>query len=178
MGKKRLQAYIDLGSSATKGLYWTGAEFQWLWMQPQFTTLSSASISRLRSEIEASSPEASAWAKVGEMQYAVGGLAQVHGGSSRLTFPKRDKAAYKLVAAIGVMAERLSLGSEFELDLGVVLPIDEYWTDRKVLKELTSWFKARKLIDRVTWSNVLVADFQYYLPSGMSQIDAIRYCDV
>lgn len=135
MNKQRIQAYLDLGSSATKGVYWSGGKFQWLWMLPQFASLSPNGVSRLNNELGATEPEARAWVKVGSLAYAVGSLARASRGNSGIALPKKERAVYKILAAIGVMAERLKLVSEFELDLGVVLPLDEFWTDRKELKE-------------------------------------------
>ncbi|HEY9693731.1 MAG TPA: ParM/StbA family protein [Oculatellaceae cyanobacterium] len=138
MNRVRLQAYLDLGSSATKGVYWAGEKFQWLWMMPQYSMLSPTALSRLSAELGSESPESAAWIKVGNCGYAIGSLAKANGGDSAMRLPKKERAVYKILAAIGVIAERLNLSSEFELDLGVVLPIEEFWADCKELRRVVA----------------------------------------
>lgn len=133
MVRKRIQAYLDLGSSATKGVYWSGGKFHWLWMLPQCNLMSSMQIQRLRSDLEEAKPESSAFVQLGEKVYSVGALARAFSGDSGIVLPKKERAVYKVLAAIGVMALHEGVGEEFELDLGVVLPLAEYWQDREKL---------------------------------------------
>ena len=86
-------------------------------------------------------PEDSAYVMLGNSAYAIGALAIAQKGDSGLALPKRDRAVYKILATLGVIAEKIQNGDasddsncEFTAQIGLLLPLEEYWQDRKELK--------------------------------------------
>ncbi|MGP1385376.1 MAG: ParM/StbA family protein [Thainema sp.] len=134
-----IQTYIDLGSSATKCLYWCGQPYL-LHLEPQVARLNPARLDRLMlGGLTSQDPEDSAYILLGNSAYAVGALAIAQKGDSGLALPKRDRAVYKILATLGVIAEKTlpdsgGSGCEFTAQLGLLLPLEEYWQDRKELK--------------------------------------------
>ena len=136
-----IQTYIDMGSSATKCLYWQGQPYL-LHLDPQVARLNPARLDRLMlGGLTSQEPEDSAYVMVGNSAYAIGALAIAQKGDSGLALPKRDRAVYKILATLGVIAEKTlaaqdsdSSGCEFTAQLGLLLPLEEYWQDRKELK--------------------------------------------
>jgi len=137
-----IQTYIDMGSSATKCLYWQGQP-RLLHLDPQVARLNPTRIDRLRlGGLTTQEPEDSAYVMVGHSAYAIGTLAMAQKGDSGLALPKRDRAVYKILATLGVIAEKTlatqevapSASGEFTAQLGLLLPLEEYWQDRQELK--------------------------------------------
>ncbi|MEA5452583.1 ParM/StbA family protein [Leptolyngbya sp. CCNP1308] len=136
-----IQTYIDMGSSATKCLYWQGQPYL-LHLAPQVARLNPARLDRLMlGGLTSQEPEDSAYVMVGNSAYAIGALAIAQKGDSGLALPKRDRAVYKILATLGVIAEKTlaaqdsdSTGCKFTAQLGLLLPLEEYWQDRKELK--------------------------------------------
>ena len=127
--------FLDLGASLTKGIFTDQRD------QEQLLRLGSAVSGPLTlGQIEhyeklnphARSEEA-AWLKQGQERRAVGNLAQNFGADTGLKERKEQRAVTKILAAIGVMAERLDLlhpkgfqSLPLSLRLGVALPLDEF----------------------------------------------------
>jgi hypothetical protein len=47
-----------------------------------------------------------------------------------LALPKRDRALYKILATLGVIAEKTGQtqdSSQFSAQVGLLLPLEEYW---------------------------------------------------
>ena len=136
-----IQTYIDMGSSATKCFYWHGQPHL-LHLAPQVARLNPARLDRLMlGGLTSQDPEDSAYVTVGSSAYAIGTLAIAQKGDSGLALPKRDRAVYKILATLGIIAEKTAghqLASqtswEFATHLGLLLPLEEYWQDRKELK--------------------------------------------
>jgi hypothetical protein len=136
-----IQTYIDMGSSATKCFYWHGQPHL-LHLAPQVARLNPARLDRLMlGGLTSQDPEDSAYVTVGSSAYAIGTLAIAQKGDSGLALPKRDRAVYKILATLGIIAEKTAghqLASqtswEFGTHLGLLLPLEEYWQDRKELK--------------------------------------------
>ncbi len=135
-----IQTYIDMGSSATKCLYWQSQPYL-LHLDPQVARLNPARLDRLMlGGLTSQEPEDSAYVMVGNSAYAIGALAIAQKGDSGLALPKRDRAIYKILATLGVIAEKTlaaqdsGSGCEFTAQLGLLLPLEEYWQDRKELK--------------------------------------------
>ena len=135
-----IQTYIDMGSSATKCLYWHGQPAL-LHLDPQVARLNPTRLDRLMlGGLTSQEPEDSAYVMVGTSAYAIGTLAIAQKGDSGLALPKRDRAIYKILATLGVIAEKTrptdtdDSGCEFSVQMGLLLPLEEYWQDRKELK--------------------------------------------
>ena len=136
-----IQTYIDMGSSATKCLYWQGQPYL-LHLNPQVARLNPSRLDRLMlGGLTSQEPEDSAYVMVGHSAYAIGALAIAQKGDSGLALPKRDRAVYKILATLGAIAEKTlaakdsdSSHCEFTAQLGLLLPLEEYWKDRKELK--------------------------------------------
>ncbi|MEO0405933.1 MAG: ParM/StbA family protein [Cyanobacteria bacterium P01_A01_bin.135] len=130
-----------MGSSATKCLYWHGQPAL-LHLDPQVARLNPARLDRLMlGGLTSQEPEDSAYVTVGNSAYAIGALAIAQKGDSGLALPKRDRAVYKILATLGVIAEKTrkvpasgDTGCEFTAQIGLLLPLEEYWQDRKELK--------------------------------------------
>ena len=137
----KIQTYIDMGSSATKGFYWHRKP-ELLHLAPQVARLNPSRLDRLTlGGLTSQEPEDSAYITVGNGTYAVGALAIAQKGDSGLALPKRDRAVYKILATLGAIAEKTltaqdsnDSGREFTAQLGLLLPLEEYWQDRKDLK--------------------------------------------
>ena len=131
--------YIDMGSSATKCFYWHGKPAL-LRLAPQVARLNPRRLDRLTlSGLASQDPEDSAYVTVGNSAYAVGALAIAQKGDSGLALPKRDRAVYKILAALGAISAKTLDNNDarelsFEAQLGLLLPLEEYWQDRKELK--------------------------------------------
>ncbi|MEO0488766.1 MAG: ParM/StbA family protein [Cyanobacteria bacterium J06659_2] len=136
-----IQTYIDMGSSATKCLYWH-RQPSLLHLDPQVARLNPSRLDRLvLGGLTSQEPEDSAYVMVGNSAYAIGALAIAQKGDSGLALPKRDRAVYKILATLGVIAEKTcngdepeELSCEFAAQIGLLLPLEEYWQDRKELK--------------------------------------------
>ena len=136
-----IQTYIDMGSSATKCLYWHGRP-SLLHLDPQVARLNPTRLDRLMlGGLTSQESEDSAYVMVGNSAYAIGALAIAQKGDSGLALPKRDRAVYKILATLGVIAEKThseaastEAGYEFQAQIGLLLPLEEYWQDRKELK--------------------------------------------
>jgi hypothetical protein len=136
-----IQTYIDMGSSATKCLYWQGQPHL-LHLDPQVARLNPTRLDRLMlGGLTSQEPEDSAYVMVGHSAYAIGALAMAQKGDSGLALPKRDRAVYKILATLGVIAEKTLVAQktnpsagEFTAQLGLLLPLEEYWQDRQELK--------------------------------------------
>ena len=137
----KIQTYIDMGSSATKCFYWHHKP-ELLHLAPQVARLNPSRLDRLTlGGLTSQEPEDSAYIMVGNGTYAVGALAIAQKGDSGLALPKRDRAVYKILATLGVIADKTlskqdseNSGCEFDVHLGCLLPLEEYWHDRKDLK--------------------------------------------
>ncbi len=137
----KIQTYIDMGSSATKCFYWHRKP-ELLHLAPQVARLNPARLDRLTlGGLTSQEPEDSAYITVGNGTYAVGALAIAQKGDSGLALPKRDRAVYKILATLGVIADKKlskqdseNFGRKFDVHLGLLLPLEEYWQDRKELK--------------------------------------------
>jgi hypothetical protein len=101
-----IQTYIDMGSSATKCFYWHGQPHL-LHLAPQVARLNPARLDRLMlGGLTSQDPEDSAYVTVGSSAYAIGALAIAQKGDSGLALPKRDRAVYKILATLGIIAEK------------------------------------------------------------------------
>jgi hypothetical protein len=82
-----------------------------------------------------------AFVGVADRYYAVGALARRFGAFQRFKPLKVESAAYKVLAATSLLADRFDLGQSFDLSLGCLLPPSEL-ADEELLKGRLSEFLA------------------------------------
>lgn len=130
----KLIAFVDLGGSATKVVYLDEMRARPLIMPPEVVPilnpgrLERTSIGGLSQVIEDH-----CLVGIKGSYFGVGALARRERGSVALALPKVDRAGLKVLAAIGTIALKLSSPPK-RVSLGVFLPLEEYWSDREVLK--------------------------------------------
>ena len=125
---KKVVVCFDVGSSLNKILYQVeGSDVQYMVMEPEHLALPPESSASLPVDSGMGRPEDNAWIqfKKGEKCHVVGRVADDFKASVNLKTLKWEIATPKILGAIGAIAEREGLGSEFRLDLGVLLPFGE-----------------------------------------------------
>lgn len=127
---------IDIGGSGTKVVYWLNGKVRCLWMEPQVATINPNRISRFK--LGQGAPEDSVYLRIGKEYSAVGALGRIQEGDAGLKLPKRERAVEKILAALGVIWERIGITSHaMEVELMLLLPLNEYWKDtQELLREL------------------------------------------
>ncbi len=146
---------FDPSSSLSKAFYTTGGYSpEWLMMEPDVVEVSPEAIAQYE-ENRIGSPKStdSAYISVNDKTYAVGFLAKTRFyAQSKLEVLKFEAAVYKVLALVGVIAQEKKLGTQFSLNLGMLLPYSEY-PDRtrfqEILKKALADFKFRKFAYRV-----------------------------
>ncbi|EAZ87968.1 hypothetical protein CY0110_04967, partial [Crocosphaera chwakensis CCY0110] len=125
---KKVIVCFDVGSSLNKILYQVeGQNVQYMVMEPLHLALPPESVASLPNDSGMGRPEDNAWIrfKKGEQCHAVGRVASDFKAFVNFKTLKWEIATPKILGAIGAIAEREGLGSEFRLDLGVLLPWGE-----------------------------------------------------
>lgn len=127
----------DLGTSASKFFYRvTPAQITPFWMGAEVAEgLSEAILPNLN---VGGRPQDSAWLQVGDAVVLVGEVAKTCLDSNSLAANKADKAAYKLAAALGVIAEVEHLPSQYEATIWVPLPLTEIRTRDEIATKLSA----------------------------------------
>jgi hypothetical protein len=125
----------DLGTSASKFFYrlalgqtmpfWMGAEVA--------EGLTTAVLPNLNT---GGRPQDSAWLQLADEVVLVGDVAKTFLDANSLAANKADKAAYKLAAALGVVAEMEQLPSHYEAVVWVPLPLTEIRTRDQIAAKL------------------------------------------
>lgn len=129
---------LDLGGSMTKIFFGDLSGGCWLLcMEPEVMEVpESAIVSYKRTKLGNAQPKDSAYVGVGDDYYAVGYLAQTQFfGNAGLSEPKYERALPKTLAAVWVASRQLTLGNQFNVAIGVLLPPGEY-EDRERLEAL------------------------------------------
>ncbi len=139
---------FDPGSSLTKCVYLclTQAAPATLLMPPETIEVSESLLrTQLHSTLElgadSDSPVLSAWVKLKPSHnqvYAVGALARRFTQQLRLDKLKYESSLYKVLAAVGVIAQTHSLPGAFSLALSMVLPFGEYRNAQRLERQLKS----------------------------------------
>lgn len=130
---------FDPGTSLTKMLYLIVSSIPYkpemFCMEPELINISKESINLYESNrINSPSPENEAWLEYDQQYYAVGFLAQKYFEARvNLSELKYENAIPKVLAAVGAIAVREGLGTNFELSLAMLLPYGE-WEDRERLE--------------------------------------------
>lgn len=138
---KKIIVCFDVGSSLNKILYQVeGQNVQYMVMEPLHLALPPESEASLPSDSGMGRPEDNAWIrfKKGEQCHAVGRVASDFKAFVNFKTLKWEIATPKILGAIGAIAEREGLGSEFRLDLGVLLPWGEITSKEQLESELKS----------------------------------------
>ncbi len=138
---KKVIVCFDVGSSLNKILYQVEADdVQYMVMEPEHLALPPESAASLPVDSGMGRPEDNAWIrfKKGETCHAVGRSALDFKASVNFKTLKWEIATPKILGAIGAIAEREELGSEFRLDLGVLLPWGEISSTEQLESELKS----------------------------------------
>lgn len=133
MGDGKLQTNLvcvfDGGTSIAKILFRVGGgEVQWMIMEPEHIALPAASAANLPNDSGMGKPEDNAWVrlnKTGEC-HAIGLVARNYKAIVSIKNLKCQSLVFKILAAIGAIAERSNLPDELELELGIMLPFGEY----------------------------------------------------
>lgn len=120
---------LDPGSSLTKIFYAVKSnQAELLLMEPEVIQVSPESIEAYESsKVGNPSPENCAWIECNGKYSVVGFLARTQFlADPGLDELKYERAIYKVLAAVGAIAEREALPSQFSLRLGLLLPWGEY----------------------------------------------------
>ena len=134
---------IDTGNSGTKIVY-SFPETNKVHSLFMSSALAEVSSERMENQLKRSNwigfsqLEQQAWLKNGNELVAVGGLAEKFSPTDRRHEPKYENALYKVLAAIGVIVEthQLSKRKQFKVQLGLLLPWNEYRDQERLVDEL------------------------------------------
>jgi hypothetical protein len=127
----------DIGTSASKLFYRvsTGQTVP-LWMGAEVAQgLTTDAIPSVGSREH---PQSGAWLQVGDEVILVGESAKAFLDANSLTANKSEKAAYKLLAMLGVIAERENIPSAYEATIWVPLPLTEIRTREAIATKLNA----------------------------------------
>lgn len=127
----------DLGTSASKFFYrLTPGQTMPFWMGAEVAEgLPLAILPNLNI---GGRPQDSAWLQLGDQVILVGEVAKTFLDANSLAANKAEKAAYKLAAALGVIAETEKLPSQYEAVVWIPLPLTEIRTRDEIAARLTS----------------------------------------
>ncbi|MBF2047256.1 MAG: hypothetical protein IGS54_07815 [Elainella sp. C42_A2020_010] len=125
----------DLGTSASKFFYrLTLGQTMPFWMGAEVAEgLTPAILPNLNI---GGRPQDSAWLQIGDEVILVGEVAKTFLDANSLAANKAEKAAYKLAAALGVIAEHEKLPSQHEAIVWVPLPLTEIRTRDEIAAKL------------------------------------------
>jgi hypothetical protein len=125
----------DLGTSASKFFYrLTSGQIMPFWMGAEVAEGLTPAI--LPSLNTGGRPQDSAWLQIGDEVILVGEVAKTFLDANSLAANKAEKAAYKLAAALGVIAENEKLPSQYEAVVWVPLPLTEIRTRDEIAARL------------------------------------------
>jgi hypothetical protein len=91
-------------------------------LKPNITECTAGEISR-RCKLSIDSPD-NLWVSYDGRYFALGGLAESISSVDKIRCPKFEKAAVNIMAIAGLVGKKLGC-TEFDLDLGILLPFDE-----------------------------------------------------
>lgn len=133
---------LDPGSSLTKIIYQiiidgSSSELKILSMEPELMQVTSRRIEDYEAvRWTSTDPAYEAWVETSGEYYAIGFLAKQFCGNAGWNELKYERAAIKLLAAIGVIAFREGLPDKFDLALTGLLPYKEYKDAHKFESEV------------------------------------------
>lgn len=127
--RDRLIVVIDPGTSLSKILYVINdGTVKWMTMGAEALTLPAASASSLPIDNGMGRSEDNTWvrlSKEGEC-HLLGFVASNYRANTSIKKLKHESLLFKILGTIGAIAQREKLGSSFDLELGVLLPFNEY----------------------------------------------------
>lgn len=141
-----IKLVIDPGTSLLKILYVINDKpVKWLTMLPEYYTLPSESAEYLSINNGMGLPEDNAWVRLPESDecHLVGYVAKDYKATVSIHQLKKESLIYKVLAVVGAIASREKLPKSFKLELGILLPLNEYrlevnWKNK--IKEALSCF--------------------------------------
>lgn len=122
--RQRLTLACDAGASLFKAIGGCDDELLPLVMPPEILKRQSEGLDRYRCQIGSDLLDR-AFVGLGGNYFAVGSLAQELGAMPTFKPLKSETIVYKILAMVSIMAQRLNLGTSFELDLACLLPAGE-----------------------------------------------------
>jgi hypothetical protein len=127
--KDRLTVVLDPGTSLSKILYVINdGTVKWMTMGAECLTLPATSASSLPIDNGMGRPSDNAWvrlSKAGEC-HLLGFVASNYRATTSIKKIKGEFLVFKILGTIGAIASREKLESSFDLELGVLLPLNEY----------------------------------------------------
>jgi hypothetical protein len=138
MPKKRtvLKLAFDPGASLSKAIGSCGEQFLPLVMPPDVIERRSENLDCHRCQTGIDLLDRS-FVGVENNYYAIGSLAQALGSFQALKPLKSTTIVYKILAMVSIMAQRLDLGTDFDLELGCLLPPGEFPDREDIERSLT-----------------------------------------
>ena len=141
-----IKLVIDPGTSLLKILYVINdGSVKWLTMLPEYLTLPSESAESLPINNGMGLPEDNAWVRLPERNecHLVGYIAKDYRATASIKKLKNESLVYKVLAVVGTIASKEKLSKNFKLELGILLPLNEYrlevdWKEK--FKEALSCF--------------------------------------
>ena len=150
--KPFLKLVVDPGTSLSKILYVVDSgTVKWMTMGAEYLTLPSASAKSLPIDSGMGQPEDNAWvrlSKSGEC-HAVGFVASNYRATVSIKKLKHESLPFKILAAVGAIAQREKLGNSFKLKLGILLPYNEYRLEHDWSSELKTALASFYFQDRL-----------------------------
>ena len=136
--KSSLLMVLDLGGTGTKcicGL--ADAPPISIWIEPEVIPIALEAVEDVQSFVGAAEPENSCWLGYNGQYVAIGYLAQrKFWGNSRLAELKIATAPWKALAALWIAAQKLKLGTKFEVVVWALLPGGEMAGAEQFQKDL------------------------------------------
>jgi len=125
----------DIGTSGSKFFYKINDDQKEpLWMGPEVAdSLTTLALSTLNA---GGRPQDHAWIQVGDEVILVGDAAKTFIDINSLSENKAKQAVYKIIAALGVIAERERLSSQYEAVIWLPLPLTEMGTKDEIAAKL------------------------------------------
>jgi hypothetical protein len=123
--KKRLHLGCDDGASSFKCIGSSGEELVTIVMSSAVIEQRSETLDRYRQQIDGDLTNRS-FVGVDGNYFAVGKLATRLGATQPIKPLKSETIVYKILGMVSIMAQRLNLGTSFDLSLGCLLPPGEF----------------------------------------------------
>lgn len=175
--KPILKLVVDPGTSLSKILYVVDeGTVKWMTMGAEYLTLPSESAKSLPIDSGMGQPEDNAWvrlSKSGEC-HAVGFVASNYRATVSIKKLKHESLPFKILAAVGAIAQREKLGNNLKLKLGILLPMNEYRLEHDWSSELKTALSSFYFQDRLF--KVKLASFDCK-PEGYGMAKFISRCE-
>ena len=133
--KKRLQLGCDDGASSFKCIGSSGEELVTIVMSSAVIEQRSETLDRYRQQVGDLTTRS--FVGVDGNYFAVGKLATRLGATQPLKPLKSETIVYKILGMVSMMAQRLNLGTSFDLSLGCLLPPGEFRDRDRIQTALT-----------------------------------------